>query len=310
MKRKVSINTIIIVLISMLNLSMITSSNSNLIPRQKESVVETVEKGTPFIEVSGVIDTKAVTKAPIVEKKTTTIEKKTAPKKTTTTKKTTTKKTTTKKTTTTKKETTAKPTKTLAETLKEKSDKYGIEIGNITISNSNFSRDLVKDDTSYYYLDHNLDKKEDHLGVPFIDYRNNFNGRKTIIYAHSSKTKNAPFNYLQNYNGNKSFYEQHKYITVTYGGKTYKYQIFSVYISLANSEADEGLEYYRVMKYTDEEWDQKIKEYKSKSDYETGVSVSKNDKILILQTCSMDKRYNEKYYRYNQLIMAKLISVK
>ena len=149
MKRKVSINTIIIVLISMLNLSMITSSNSNLIPRQKESVVETVEKGTPFIEVSGVIDTKAVTKAPIVEKKTTTIEKKTAPKKTTTTKKTTTKKTTTKKTTTTKKETTAKPTKTLAETLKEKSDKYGIEIGNITISNSNFSRDLVKEDTSY-----------------------------------------------------------------------------------------------------------------------------------------------------------------
>jgi len=95
------------------------------------------------------------------------------------------------------------------------------------------------------------------------------------------------------------------------------------------------------MNYSDNEWAQKIQEYKNNSDYDTGVEVSANDKslilqtcsmdsryyknnsdydtgvevsandkILILQTCSMDSRYYKKYYRYNQLVMAKLISVK
>ena len=36
-------------------------------------------------------------------------------------------------------------------------------------------------------------------------------------------------------------------------------------------------------------------------------SSNSNDKIIILQTCSMDPNYYEKYYRYNLLIMGKLI---
>ena len=50
-----------------------------------------------------------------------------------------------------------------------------------------------------------------------------------------------------------------------------------------------------------------IQKYKNNSEYDTGVSVSSNDKILILQTCSMDPNYYEQYYRYNLLIMGKLV---
>lgn len=183
----------------------------------------------------------------------------------------------------------------------------GVEIGSISISNSNFQKDLVKDDTSYFFLNNSLAGVKDNIGVPFIDFRNDFTGRKTIIYAHSSKTLNAPFNYLQNYHNNKGFYDAHRYIYVNYGGHSYTYEIFSVYISVAESDYDEGLEYYNVMRYSDEAWAQRIQEYKSYSEYDTGVSVSGSDKILILQTCSMDNNYYQKHYRANQLIMAKLV---
>jgi len=297
-RRILSFNTIILLFLTTLSLTIITSSNSNIISAEKEAIIETVEKTSNIpenikttIEKQEVVENKEETKPVVKETK-----------KTTTTKKKTT--TTAKKTTTTK-----KTTKTLEQTLQEKTKKYGLTIGNISISGSNFSKDLVKDDGSYYYLDHTLDKKLNYRGVPFIDFRHDFTGRKTIIYSHSAKDGTAPFNYLQNYNSNKDFFKKHQYITINYNGKVYKYQIFSVYISIANNDYDEGLEYFRVNSYSDTEWAKRIQEYKNKSDYDTGVSVSKEDKILILQTCSMDNRYYQKYYRYNQLVMAKLINV-
>ena len=166
---------------------------------------------------------------------------------------------------------------------------------------------LMNDDGTYYYLNHGLDGSENGIGVPFIDQRTDFSGRKTIIYAHSSMSGNGPFNALQNYHYNKNYYDNNKYITINYNGNTYTYEIFSVYVSAANSEEDLGLEYYHNINYSDEEWDKTINWYKSNSDYDTGVSVSSSDKILILQTCSMDPNYYEKYYRYNLVIMGKLI---
>ena len=143
--------------------------------------------------------------------------------------------------------------------------------------------------------------------MPIIDFRTNFNTKKTIIYAHSAKNGGSPFNFLQNYHNNQGFYNGHKYITVNYGGRTYKYEIFSVYIAAANGYYDEALEYFRNTYYTPEEWDETIKWYKSLSEYDTGVEVSGNDKILILQTCAMDNNYYQKYYRANLIVMGKLI---
>ena len=177
-----------------------------------------------------------------------------------------------------------------------------IEIGSIL---KNY---LMTDETGEnFYLNHNIYGELDNIGVPYIDFRTNFMGRKTIIYSHSSMQGNGPFQILQNYHNNKSFYEQHPIITIHYNNNIYNYQIFSVYVSVADSEESEGLEYYHRMIYTDEEWEQTINIYKNNSDYDTGVSVNRYDKILILQTCSMDPNYYRKYYRYNLVVMAKLI---
>lgn len=314
MKNKYGINlyfnTIILLIITLFSIGLTSSNKTNEI-KENVSLVNILSKTAGESTAKVLEQAKTVPKEEVkVEKKeevkedTKKVEEKKA---STTTKKTTT--TTKKSTTTTKKTTTTQSSTEKNQETTVRKDKYGKEVGSISISGSNFKKDLVSDDGSYYYLDHTLAGKLNYRGVPFIDNRTNFNGKKTIIYSHSAKDGSAPFNFLQNYNGNKSFYDAHKYITINYGGKTYKYLIFSAYVSIANSDSDEGLEYFRVMNYSDEKWEAKLQEYKSKSDYNTGVSVSKNDKILILQTCSMDKRYYKKYYRYNQLVMAKLISV-
>lgn len=191
------------------------------------------------------------------------------------------------------------------ETIEKEEDKFNL--GSISINNSNFKKDIIKDDGSYFYLNHNLNGKYNGVGMPIIDVRTDFTTRKTLMYAHSAKNGKSPFNYLQNYHNNESFYKDHKYITITYDNHTYKYEIFSVYVSLADDELSEGLEYFRKVNYNNSEWDDIINWYKRNSEYDTGVSVSENDKILILQTCSMDDKYYQKYYRANLLVMAKLI---
>ncbi len=177
-----------------------------------------------------------------------------------------------------------------------------IQIGNI------LSNRLMKDTTGeHFYLNHNINGEYDGIGVPYIDFRTDFTTKKTIIYSHSSMSGNGPFQVLQNYHNNYSFYQQNPYITITYEGKTYTYQIFSVYVSIANSEEDEGLEFFHHIYYNNQEWQDALDRYKAHSEYDTGVSVSSNDRIVILQTCSMDPNYYQKYYRYNLLIMGKLV---
>ncbi len=182
--------------------------------------------------------------------------------------------------------------------------------GNKIIIPNLYENVLMKDvNGDHFYLNHGLDGNYNGIGVPYIDSRNDFTGRKTILYAHSSVNGNGPFQVLQNYHNNPNFYYQHPIIVISYQGVTYTYQIFSVYISIADNEESEGLEFYHRMNYNDDDWEETINWYKNNSEYDTGVLVNRNDKILILQTCSMDPNYYAKYYRYNQLTMAKLIEV-
>lgn len=179
--------------------------------------------------------------------------------------------------------------------------------GNSIIINNQLYSSLMYDNGSNFYLDHDMYGNYDGRGVPYIDYRTNFNTRKTIIYAHSSPGGNGPFQVLQNYHYNPGYYYNNRYITINYEGNSYTYEIFSVYVSVADNDYSDGLEYYYRTNYDDEDWAEAIQRYRNNSEYDTGVSVSSSDKILILQTCSMDPNYYERYYRYNLLVMGKLV---
>ena len=171
------------------------------------------------------------------------------------------------------------------------------------------TKDLLHDPQGeHIYLNHNKEGIYDGIGVPYMDYRHDLTGRKTIIYAHSMKAGNGPFQILQNQHNNPSFYQKHRYITIYYENNTYIYEIFSVYVSVADNEESEGLEFFHRNNYSEKEWSEVLQQYKENSEYDTGVNVNSTDHIIILQTCSMDDQYFEKYYRYNLLIMGRQLS--
>ena len=126
----------------------------------------------------------------------------------------------------------------------------------------------------YHYLDHHLNGEYDQKGIPIVDERTDFtHTRKTLVYAHSTTNGKGPFQVLQNYYQNYDFYNNHKYIEVNYNDEIHNYIIFSVYVQTAIDIADKGLEYFGKIEYTDNEWLETINNYKSKSDYETGIEI-------------------------------------
>ena len=132
-------------------------------------------------------------------------------------------------------------------------------------------------------------------------YRNDINNSdKLIIYGHNSNYYNLPFKVLENYY-NKSYYDENKYLYLQTNLNKYKYEIFSVYVEVSDWD------YYNKMKFnTKDEYYNHILKLKNKSMYDTNVLVNKDDKILIIQTCSTKKEYSN-YENKFLLIIAKRV---
>lgn len=174
-------------------------------------------------------------------------------------------------------------------------------VGNITILNTTFTSSVVKHTDNTYYLSHNLYKKYDKGGAIYLDYRVDLdNSRKILIYGHNSRKINRPFSILENYY-DEDYYNQHKYIEIESLNNSYIYEIFSVYIETSDWT------YYNLINFSNDEYYlNHILELKNKSFYDTKVDATSSDRILILQTCSNNKKY-EKYKNKYLLVVAKLI---
>ena len=101
--------------------------------------------------------------------------------------------------------------------------------GTIKIGNNLIDTLFVQSFDNNYYLRRSLDKRYNVNGTVFVDYRNNENSKKIIIYGHSYRYSDKGFSKLFNYK-DKSFYENNKYITLNYNGIESKYEIFSTMI--------------------------------------------------------------------------------
>ena len=149
-----------------------------------------------------------------------------------------------------------------------------------------------------YYLNHNLNKEDDKYGTTYMDYRIDLNSsKKILIFGHSSKYKDTTFNKLEKYY-NKDYYENNKYIKLTTNDDIRTYKIFSVYIETSDWT------YMNLNFNNDEDWYNHLQKLKSKSLYDTETNITKDDEILILQTCSNKEDY-QKYKKKYLLIIAK-----
>lgn len=173
-------------------------------------------------------------------------------------------------------------------------------VGILEINNTEYIVPIMQGEDNDYYLNHTPDGKKNYMGSIYLDFRVDIDkNKKLLIYGHNSSNIDMPFKILEEYY-NQDYYKTHKYIEITTSKEKKKYEIFSVHIET------EDFSYMKTDFSTDEEHLKHIQTLKSRSMYDTGVSISKSDETIILQTCSTHKDYSN-YSKKYLLIVAKRI---
>lgn len=160
--------------------------------------------------------------------------------------------------------------------------------GILNIDDLDVSIPIVKGKDNNYYLKHAVNKKKSVIGSVFIDYRNNTNSKQINIYGHNSTKFNPPFKVLEGYL-NKDYYNEHKYFEFMVNDEVRKYEIFSVIVA----DKDSSEEHMQFSYKKDSDWLKHFQRLQKKSKYKINVTVNKNDKIMVLQTCIFG-RYHDK----------------
>lgn len=120
-------------------------------------------------------------------------------------------------------------------------------------------------------------------GTLFVDCRNNrdFSDFNTIIYGHHMRD-GSMFHCLRGYTKEEGYYDGHKTFDLITPDEKYTLVVFSAYIV----HADDDL--YDLSFETDKEKQAIIDKAYDKSQINTGVEVTKDDRIVMLSTCAYD----------------------
>lgn len=159
-------------------------------------------------------------------------------------------------------------------------------VGVLSLENTNLNEIVMQYTDNDYYLEHTVYHEENWRGQTYLDYRVNINeSKKLIIYGHNSPNYSLPFEIFENYH-DKNYLNDHRYLYLQTDKGIKVYQIFSVHVEVKDWS------YYNKMTFiNDEDYYNHIKMLKDRSFYDTGVEITKDDEILIIQTCSTHPSY-------------------
>lgn len=144
---------------------------------------------------------------------------------------------------------------------------------------------VVQGTDNELYLTTDATNTSSRTGAIFLDYRNNSfaDDLHTIIYGHNM-IDNTMFGGLHKFDDEDFFNSNPSTFWVATPEGTYYYQIFAV--SVVTPESD----VYTVGYKNTDVFEAFVQELKSNSIYDTGVSVSGQDRVLTLSTCSKPNR--------------------
>jgi len=155
-------------------------------------------------------------------------------------------------------------------------------IGWISVPNTIIEYPVVITTDNDYYLHYNYKKEKSKSGAIFMDYRDaDFeNARHIIIYGHNMRN-GTMFHDLNSYKY-KDFFDQNPVITLYYKGTKYEYEIFAADVVLAD------INFIRTKFKSDDDFVDYFTEFKSYSKFSNDVTVSADDQVLTLSTCTYE----------------------
>lgn len=157
-------------------------------------------------------------------------------------------------------------------------------VGWIKFLNMDISYPVMHGDTNDDYLYHTWSGMENKSGSIFMEALNtgDFQDSHTLIYGHNMKD-GSMFGKLKNYREEYG-YDKSPYFVIYTADAAYEYHIFAYY-----DIAEDG-DIYCVHYEPSEEFGQLVQSMKKHAWRDTGVRVSKDDKVITLSTCSTEGR--------------------
>ena len=155
-------------------------------------------------------------------------------------------------------------------------------VGWVRIRALDISYPVVQGKDNDYYLHRTFEKTDNFAGCLFVNSYNmgDFTDQNTIIYGHNMKN-GSMFGKLKNFSDPEVF-KKSRYFWIFTPDFIYQYRIFS-----ASVVDKTGLTYQ--ISFTDDEFDQFISRAYSNSVVDNqGVTVTKEDRIVTLSTCTGD----------------------
>jgi SrtB family sortase len=160
--------------------------------------------------------------------------------------------------------------------------------GKLEITPLNINTMVMRSVNNSYYLDRNIYKQVDGLGVPFFDYRNQdlANNRQINIYGHNTQNVNflsqLPFVNLTAY-ADKNIFDNYKSVYLSIDEKQIEYEVIAVKII-----KDGNNEHMKLIFYSDDDFVNHAAKMINGSIYAHNQTVTKDDKLLVLQVCYYD----------------------
>lgn len=141
---------------------------------------------------------------------------------------------------------------------------------------------VVQGVDNQYYLYRMFNGEYNGKGSLFIDYRckKPFEDFNTIIYGHRMKD-GSMFHELIEYQ-DRDYFEEHPVMALTTPGRKYDLQIFAVVIIPADSKL------YRIIFSGKDDREAYLDKILAVSEVDTGISVSPEDHIVMLSTCTYE----------------------
>ena len=155
-------------------------------------------------------------------------------------------------------------------------------VGWLYIEGTNVDYPVVQGVDNNQYLRHMMDGRYNTAGTLFVDYRNepDFTERNTIIYGHNMRN-GTMFAALGGYR-KQEFYDEHPVALLMTPQGNYRLEIFSAYVADVEQNAwDCGFA-------SDAEFARWLEEVAAKSEFQTDLTPTAQDRIVTLSTCSKD----------------------